>query len=39
MVLARGNRLLGYGNELFEIVLRIESFSLNLSVLLIIQFL
>ena len=30
--------LLGYGNELLEIVSRIESFSLNLSVLLMIQF-
>ena len=38
MVLARGKSFLGYGNELLEIVLRIESFSLNLSVLLIIQF-
>ena len=37
MVLARENRLLGNGNELLDIVSRIEIFSLNLSVLLIIQ--
>ena len=38
MVLARENSLLGYENKLLEIISRIESFSLNLSILLIIQF-